>query len=205
MHEAFAFAMKRGFRAYLWLNDDTMLNKDAFLKIFEALENNADEAAIVVGAVKDPVYGEIAYGGGRLTSPVLRPFRYQMVQPNGSPKRVDVMNGNVVWIPGVVAQRLGNLDPIFEHGMGDIDYAMRASKNEIGIVQTPGFVGECPRNSIAGTYQDSRLPLRIRLEKIFSKKGLPWRTWFVMCARHGGAFWPIHFLWPYFKVLINRA
>ncbi len=205
MYEAFGYALEKGFDGYLWLNDDTMLEPEALQVLQSTLACMPENEAIVVGAIKDPVSGQISYGGGRRIAPFLKPFRYIMVEPTGQVESVDVINGNVVWIPDGVARRVGNLDPRFEHGMGDTDYSMRARKLDIRIVQTPSFIGNCPRNSNVGSYKDRQVSLKKRLQLIFAPKGLPWRSWLHICVRHGGILWPIHFCWPYVKLLMNRS
>jgi GT2 family glycosyltransferase len=204
MYTAFQYATGGDYASYLWLNDDTNLYQSAFRSIKACLkEHEATDPPIVVGAIRDPDSGRMSYGGGYRPHPKLRPFHYHLVIPGGKPTPVDVMNGNVVWIPEIVAQRLGNLNPTFEHGMGDIDYSLRARKEQVAIVQSPDFVGECPRNEITGTFEDPHQPLMRRLKHIVSLKGLPWRTWMRMCLSHGGVLAPFLFVWPYLKVLIG--
>lgn len=205
MNRAFDAALQAGFPAYVWLNDDTMLQPDAFTLLLSARDFAAPDDAIVVGAVSDPESGKTTYGGARYVSPLFRPFLCRMVDPGPQPQDVDVVNGNVVLIPDGIARKLGNLDPVFEHGMGDTDYSMRARKLGIRILLTAGYVGVCSRNSLKGTHRDRALPLRQRLQQIFSRKGLPWRSWLTMCWRHGGLLWPVHFLWGYAKVILGRA
>lgn len=205
MNRAFDVALQVGFPAYLWLNDDTMLQPDAFRLLLSGRDFAAPGEAIVVGAVSDPETGKTTYGGARYVSPRLRPFLCAMVDPGTNPQDVDVVNGNVVLIPDGIARKLGNLDPVFEHGMGDTDYSMRARRLGIRILLTAGYVGVCSRNSLKGTHRDKALPLRQRLQQIFSRKGLPWRSWLTMCWRHGGVLWPVHFLWGYTKVILGRA
>lgn len=205
MNSAFATAMQVGFPAYLWLNDDTMLKPDAFSLLLSARDSAASDEAIVVGAISDPVNGRTTYGGARYVSPRIRPFLAMVVHPGPQPQDVDVVNGNLVLVPNGIARKLGNLDPVFEHGMGDTDYSMRARKQGIRILLTAGYVGVCSRNSLKGTYRDRALPLPQRVRKIFSRKGLPWRSWLTMCWRHGGILWPVHFLWGYTKVILGRA
>lgn len=205
MNRAFDAALKVGFPAYLWLNDDTMLQPDAFSLLLLARDFAAPDDAIVVGAISDPETGKTTYGGARYVSPRFRPFLCTMVHPVAQPQDVDVVNGNVVLIPDGIARKLGNLDPVFEHGMGDTDYSMRARKLGIRILQTAGYVGVCSRNSLKGTHRDKALPLPQRVRQIFSRKGLPWRSWLTMCWRHGGILWPVHFLWGYTKVILGRA
>ena len=203
MHHAFACAMSEGFSAYLWINDDTILESGGITKIFEVY-NSVEEEVIVVGAVCDPDTGEMTYGGNRRVDPTFRPFLSVRIEPNGTPQEVDVINGNIVFVPDAIARVLGNLDPIFEHGFGDTDYSMRARKQGLRILQTMSYVGSCSHNSLKGTYKDRMLSMNERMRLIFSRKGLPWRSWLKLCWRHGGALWPIHFFWAYTKIILDR-
>jgi len=205
MNRAFDAALQVDFPAYLLLNDDTMLQPDAISLLLTARDSVAPDEAIVVGAISDPETGTTTYGGARYVSPRFRPFLCTVVHPGPTPLDVDVMNGNVVLVPDGIARRLGNFDPVFEHGMGDTDYSMRARKLGIRILLTAGYVGVCSRNSLKGTHRDRALPLQQRLRQIFSRKGLPWRSWLTMCWRHGGVLWPVHFMWGYAKVILGRA
>ena len=205
MNRAFDAALQVGFPAYVWLNDDTMLQPNAFSLLLSARDFAAPDDAMVVGAVSDPDGTHTTYGGLRDVDPRFRPFLARLVDPADSPQDVDVMNGNVVLIPDGVARKLGNLDPVFEHGMGDFDYSKRARKLGIRVLLTAGYVGACSRNPLTGTHRDKALPLLQRVQQIFSRKGLPWRSWLTMCWRHGGMIWPVHFLWGYAKVILGRA
>lgn len=205
MHAAFACAMQRGHHAYLWLNDDTLLERSALRTLLATLERTSGADAIVVGAVRDPASGRLSYGGSRRVAPRWRPFLARTVEPDGRPAEVDVINGNVVLIPHTVAAGFGNLDPRFEHAMGDTDYALRARRAGITILQTGSFVGDCSRNTTRGTLRDRTAPLRRRLADAVSRKGLPPRSWMTLCRRHGGPLWPLHFAWGYTKVILGRS
>lgn len=204
MNRVFDQAMRDGCPAYLWLNDDTMLEPDAITQILAAY-NSVEEEVMVVGAVRDPDTGKLTYGGNRRVAPWLRPFLYTEVEPNGTPQDVDVVTGNVVFVPDAIARALGNLDPVFEHGMGDTDYSMRARKRGLRILQTAGYVGFCSQNSLKGTHRDNTVGMTQRFRQVLSRKGLPWRSWLTMCWRHGGILWPVHFVWAYAKVILGRA
>jgi len=204
MHLAFERAMQIGFDAYLWLNDDTMLRRQAIQNLLQTKLSESGGEAIVTGAVCDHDTGNSTYGGARYLDPVFRPFLCEVVLPNGLPQEVDVINGNVVLIPNSIARKLGNIDPVFEHGMGDTDYAMRARKLDVKILITADYVGTCSVNGTEGTYRDKNLSLKARISQLFSRKGRPFRSWFVMCWRHGGWLWPIHFIWGYMKIIIGR-
>lgn len=205
MHAAFGEAMRQGHTHYLWLNDDTTLLPAALAELGATSRRARDEDVIVVGAVRDPATGRLSYGGSQRVSPRWRPFLARPVEPAGDPVPVDVINGNVVLVPHAIAQRLGNLDPVFEHAMGDTDYALRARRAGVTILQTGRFVGDCSRNTTRGTLRDRAAPLRQRLADAFSRKGLPLRSWWTLCRRHGGLLWPLHFTWGYTKVFLGRS
>jgi GT2 family glycosyltransferase len=205
MHAAFGEAMRQGHTHYLWLNDDTTLLPDALNELTATSRQARAGDVIVVGAVRDPATGRLSYGGSQRVSPRWRPFLARSVEPSGSPVPVDIINGNVVLVPHALALRLGNLDPVFEHAMGDTDYALRARRAGIAILQTGRFVGDCSRNPTRGTLRDRAAPLRQRLADAFSRKGLPLRSWWTLCRRHGGWLWPVHFTWGYTKVILGRS
>lgn len=204
MHAIFALAMRDGYPAYLWLNDDTMLEPDALDLLLSA--HAGAERRIVVGAVRDAASGTMTYGGMHRVNPRWRPFLYRLVPPDGQqPAPVGVMNGNVVLIPQDVAQTLGNIEHTFEHGMGDIDYALRAARAGCHLLQTAAYVGTCSRNAIGGTHHDRNLPLRQRVRYAFSRKGLPLVSWWLMCRRHGGLLFPVHFVWGYLRIILKQV
>lgn len=205
MHAAFEVALRQRHQQYLWLNDDTMLTAQALRVLMNTLRSQTDDLGnepIVVGAICDPKSSALTYGGGKRPNPILRPFFYQLLAPNGVPQEVDVMNGNVVLIPHSVAQVLGNLDPVFEHGMGDTDYSLRARQIGKRIVLTPEYIGTCGRNPLAGTFHDKSASIVTRIKFALSRKGLPWRSWLAMCQRHGRILWPIHFCWGYIRIVV---
>lgn len=205
MHAVFAAAMEKGHKSYMWLNDDTMLYEDALQVARETVRSELETSGsepIVVGAICDARYGQLTYGGGRRPNPFLRPFFYRLIEPNGFSQEVDVMNGNVVLIPDSVARVVGNLDPTFEHSMGDTDYSLRARRAGKRIVISPAYIGTCNRNSVDGTFFDRRASLPTRLKFALSRKGLPWKSWLAICSRHGNVLWPIHFVWGYIRIIL---
>lgn len=207
MHQAFAQALRDGHDAYLWLNDDTALFPQA-LALLQSAAGQARETygqdAIVVGATCEPQGGALSYGAGRRSSPRWRPFRHEMVPPNGEIQPVHLMNGNCVWIPAAAAARVGNLDPVYEHAMGDTDYALRALQAGVPLVLAADYIGCCARNPVQGSIRDPSLSLRQRWRVAVSRKGLPPRSWWHFCRRHGGPLWPLHFAWGYLHILIGR-
>jgi len=202
MRMAFDAALAHSFDGYLFLNDDTLLKHNALIEILSLHQWRPD--ALIVGAVCDPISGAWTYGGAVQTHPMLRPLRIKPVEPSGTAQVVHVANGNVLFIPGSVAEKVGNLDPAYIHGMGDTDYSLRAKAAGVTMFTTSEFVGECSRNSVRGTYRDFSLAITKRYRHAFSAKGVPVRPWLHFCKGHCGPFWPLHFLWPYIRIAVPK-
>lgn len=205
MHRAFGEAMRIGFDGYLWLNDDTVLEEAALRTLVDcadALGRTRRAPVIVVGSTVDPDTGAHSYGGE--TFPWRwRPLRVAPVAPTDQPQRCESMNGNIALISEAAAACAGNLDPIFEHAMGDTDYALRARRSGVEIWVAPGVLGQCRCNATTGGFNDPTLPLAMRWRLMQERKGLPWRSWLHFARRHGGALWPLHFAWPYLRVAVS--
>lgn len=205
MHKGFGLALARPADHYLWLNDDTHLVPEALpslLRQASELTRSDGAAPILVGATAERDSGRVSYGG-RVARSRLRPFNYHLVYSDSEPVSCQAIEGNCVLIPREVARRVGNLDPVFEHAMGDTDYGLRAQALGVRTYVASGIVGHCSPNPLGGTYFDTSLPLARRWKLIRSRKGLPVRSWRHFCRRHGGPFWPVHFAWPYAKVLLT--
>ena len=205
MRVVFGEALKQDYDFYLWLNDDTILLPDAverLLKTYALLCASGRPNSIVVASVTDPDSGKLSYGGRRRTSRI-HPFKYALVEPGDEPRQCDVMNGNCVLMPRVVAELVGNMSGHYAHSTGDDDYALRARRLGCSVWVAPAYFGTCPRNRVEGTWEDASLPLRDRWNKIQSPKGLPWRHWYHFSREHGGFFWLIFWLMPYARLLLT--
>lgn len=205
MRLAFAEALKYNYDYYLWLNDDTLLEDNALSNLLNAhqtLTQRGYPHSIVVGSVKDPVTGEHTYGG-RVRSQGWFSNTFKPVKPGKEPKECDTMQGNIVLIPNLVAEKVGNLDAAFIHTMGDLDYGLRARKLNCYVWVAPDYVGICSRNSVRGSWADTNLPLTERLQKVFQTKAFPIRAWTVFTRRHSGSFWFIFWTFPYLRALVG--
>jgi GT2 family glycosyltransferase len=205
MNLAFAVALDRPGDVFLWLNDDTFLHRDAVLRLLQTqdlVRSRSQAEALIVGSTRDASTGEHTYGGW-LAEGRLRRFSYRRVWSADAALPCDVMNGNCVLIPRKVAASVGNLDPVFEHAMGDTDYALRSRRAGFAIHVAPGWVGTCSVNATQGSFLDSQLDLRTRWRKMMHRKGLPPRSWLHFTRRHGGAIWPAYFAWPYARLFLS--
>jgi len=205
MHEGFGRALQREADHYLWLNDDTELRVEALSRLIEQqsqLRQIEGKPVILVGATAERGSGRITYGG-RVARSRLRRFSYEIVWDASHPVRCEAIEGNCVLIPRELALSVGNLDPTFEHAMGDTDYGLRAQRAGFSVYVAAGVMGYCSDNASAGTYFDETLPLSARWKHLTGRKGLPLRSWLHFTRRHGGLLWPLYFCWPYVRVVMS--
>jgi GT2 family glycosyltransferase len=204
MHQAVQQALLAGHHQLLWLNDDVLLDRDAVARLLDchnALLRSPAQALIVVGSTRDPAGQGITYGGERRRAG-LNPLSLAPVEPTDQAQALDTFNGNLVLVNRAALALVGNLDPRFEHAMGDTDYGLRANRLGVGCWLAPGSHGVCSHNPAQGTYRDTSLPWRRRWQLIRSRKGLPVQSWWVFTRRHAGYLWPLLFAWPYLRLLL---
>jgi GT2 family glycosyltransferase len=198
MHLAFGEALKQDHEFYLWMNDDTTLFPDALTRLLETSSLFQDEA-IVVASTKDPDTSEWTYGGLRRLDRCRR-LKFTPIQPGTTPVLIEAMNGNCVLFPRQVARILGNLDPVYSHGMGDFDYSLRAQKQGVKVILAPGYYGYCTRNAVSTESKS----FRQRFSRMISRKGLPPKDWAVFSKRYAGPLWPFYWVSPYIRIFFHR-
>ncbi|PAU93169.1 glycosyltransferase [Aliifodinibius salipaludis] len=205
MHKSMAAAMDQGFDLYLWLNDDTILYPDALQNLIAVYRDHEQKnnTGIVVGSLCDPDTGEWTYGASIKTS-YWHPLKFEPIEPGENVKEADNFWGNVVLVPQEIVDRIGNLDNNFDHGGADHDYALRTKKAGYKIWVAPGYVGECPRNPIEGTWKDRSLPFIQRLRKLLSIKNQSLSHRFYFLRKHGGFLFPIIFFTPYVGLVYDH-
>jgi GT2 family glycosyltransferase len=185
------------------LNDDVDLRPGVLAALLDTeatLRAQGEGPLVIVGATADAHTGLTSYGGERRGTGWRR-SRFQHLTPGAEPMACDAMNGNIVLLPRDARARVGDLDPAFEHAMGDTDFALRARALGVGVWLAPGHWGWCSDNPPTGTYLDPALPWPRRWRHMLSRKGLPWRSWLHFTRRHMGLAWPLYFVWPYLKLL----
>lgn len=200
MRLAFGEALKKGYDYYLWLNDDTKLQIHALEAMFHTsklLQDRQVKPAIVVGTTVDAVSEAPTYAG-RKSRGWKRPFYFDLVVAESEPVECDTLNGNCVLIPSEVAKRVGNLDPVFTHGIGDFDYGYRARAAGCSVWVNPGAIGYCTWNQDKHI-QSSKLSERIKA--VLHPKKFPLKVWWIFCWRYGGPLKLIHWLRPYLKAI----
>jgi len=206
MRLAWTVAQTRSYDYLMWLNDDTLLDDDTIERLLATeaqLRKRLGRATIIVGSTRIPG-NEIPSYGGTVRRDWFRPMHFELIQPGPEPVACDTMNGNCVLVPREISLALGNLEPRFVHAMGDIDYGLRAKACGYSVWVMPGYAGTCVNNDLlTGSFKDVTLPLPVRMRKILSPKALPLRSWLVLTRRHAGMLWPLHWAWPYCRVVVT--
>ncbi len=130
---------------YLLLNDDTVLQSDAFETLFSTEDYCRDKfgrEGIVSGITCDPEDpSRVTYGGevfiSRLTC------RRRMLGPSEEPQLCDWTHANILLVPHKVVEEHGILYRGYIHGQADLDYGYRARRRGIPVVVTPKACGSC--------------------------------------------------------------
>lgn len=180
----------------LWLNDDVRLDTGALAALVAChdacvADGGEADAAIIVGATRNPGDGRRSYGGQRRYPH--RPFRFVPVEPADMPQRCDTFQGNIVLVPLPVHRRLGGISPAFAgvQGGADTDFGLRAGQSGIAVIQAAGTHGLCAPNTAPPVWCDPALSRWRRLAALFGPRGLPPRGWLTFARRHGGPVWPL--------------
>lgn len=176
MHKAWAKAAEGDYDFYLWLNDDVILYPNAIDELLECSLLN-EHKAIISGLVEDKYKTEILYGGSGVNK--------RTIQANGRMQEIQFMNGNIVLIPHSVFQTLGNLDARFHHDLGDVDYGLRAKKNNILVLTSRSPIAQGEKNPIS-RLRLNKSNLRKRFKWLYAPLGNPPAINFYFRKRHYG-------------------
>ena len=152
----------RDFDYYLWLNDDTFLFKNVLVEFILASIFHQDKAAFC-GSTFSKEHQKISYGGNSLNG--------RLLVPNGQLQEVYSFNGNVVFIPRDVFQKVGILDQRFPHAIGDFDYGLRIRKAQLKSFILGEYVGTCEGSDKLPIWCSDNIPLRKRIASLYSPLG----------------------------------
>lgn len=178
MYAAWEWASSvRGYDFYLWLNDDTFIYPFCISTLLEESLQYKDKA-IIVGATVDSKSKSKQTYGGRLSNGTFPTLR--------SASEVHHFNGNIVLIPIAVFNKLGNLDPYFQHSKGDFDYGMRALKAGVKMYQAAQVLGECNVHPCLDKWCNPKYALQERWEAMHQPDGMPPHETFYFERKHLG-------------------
>lgn len=177
MYTAWKVALKHQYDFYLWLNDDTVLYPffmEYLISSYEKMKGNC----IVVGLIGN-IFNkeEVIYGGYDSTKRLITESQY--------PKEITYMNGNVVLVPKEVVKKIGIIDSVFHHDLGDVDYGLTAIEHGIKVVTSARIIAlGYPNNYCRVRKWGTTLCKRIK--KLNSPLGSPLNINFYYRKKHFG-------------------
>lgn len=192
MHLAWTNALSKDFDFYLLLNDDVLLLDNSVELLFYD-SSQCNHSAIISGAVSIPDSNIASYGGISISTG-------KLAQPDNTLQPIRNLNGNVVFVPKSVVDKIGILDPFYHHHFGDVDYGMVAHENNVGVFLSTKFVGECPKNPIC-RIRSSRKSLSKRFQILFSPLGTPPSSIYHLFRKHKKTFHGVLFI--VYLIIIN--
>lgn len=176
MYTAWKEAIKSSYNFYLWLNDDIELYPFFLKELMECMTYGQNQC-IVSGLIENFEKTEILYGGSNKDK--------KLIQPNKTPQEITFMNGNVVLIPAYVVNKIGIIDPIFHHDLGDVDYGLTAIENNIKVYTTTRPIAAGYKNDFC-RIRKWNTSLKQRFKKLNSPLGSPISINFYFRKKHFG-------------------
>lgn len=150
------------FSHFLWLNDDTMLHDNAIKELLYC-ESITKGGAIICGVVCSAITNTYTYGG--------KTFEGKDIIPNGDVQYCQILNGNCVLVNKNITDKIGILDPVYPHAIGDHDYGFKTIRGGFSIAITRCFIGNCENNPKLPKWCYSSTPLFDRLNALYSPLG----------------------------------
>ena len=163
---------------FLWLNNDTYIFPNFLNQLLQHSARNGNRSIICAQTCSEidraPTYGA-RNRKGSITS-------YQ-----DGIAQCEIINGNLVLVPKFVFAKVGFLDGMFHHSLGDFDYSLRAAKLGIISYVTEEPLAYCESNPSPWIWCRSDVPLIERIRNLYSPAGgNPPHIHFLYEKRHFG-------------------
>ncbi|MCP9941482.1 glycosyltransferase family 2 protein [Cyanobium sp. ATX 6E8] len=187
-------------------NDDVVFDDNSIDRLLESFyfhSSSLQQPPLIVGATRSSKCGLVTYGGLLPYPYKLYPIGFRQAPISNSPQYVKSLNMNIALIHKSVIDETVFLQPYFRHGGADWEFGLQCYKKRISIIQPAGSFGICDRHppSMRIEYQQK---LFTKLKMAASIKHLPLYPRLRYSFAHGGILWPIWFLVPYIKVVLQH-
>lgn len=189
---------KESYDFCLLFNDDVDFAESAIQALCRK-----EKDVIWVGPTSDEK-GGLSYGGVVKTSG-WRPKTEIVMAEGPEGKNCDTFNANCVLIPWKIFLQLDNIDETYTHSMGDFDYGFSARRKGFAIRVSDTFAGVCPDNPVSASWRNRELPIKERIRRKESAKGLPAKEWFHYLKKNYNVFTAIVYsAIPYIRIVLKR-
>ncbi|MDR6923461.1 MULTISPECIES: glycosyltransferase family 2 protein [Chryseobacterium] len=159
----YAEKSEKKYDGYFWLNNDSYIFPNSLISLINQSEEKNNKA-VISGAFKSAATNRTTYGG-RLKGQTVN------LDPDGTLQKIEWMNGNLVFVPEYVYEKIGMLDSTFWHAIGDYDYGLRAIKQNLEVVLSKDYVGECEDHEKIEACYDKKNSLRKRFKNLYTPLG----------------------------------
>lgn len=146
---------------YLWLNDDVIIRKNGLEILLNDVKKNPN--SIICGAMKSSSTNLLTYGGRNDDGTIVPPSKLNPI--------CKYINGNMVLIHKKIFTKVGILDPVFPHAIGDWEYGLRTIKNGFSCSVSSDFTGFCEPNNTLVTWCNPEASLKERFKSLYSPLG----------------------------------
>lgn len=189
------------FTHVLWLNDDTLVSRQAISVLLQTLDALGGRA-IAIGSCSG-ADGSTSYGGQVSRHPLL-PLHLNLVEPKGDIQFCDSANGNLVLVEFDHFVELGGFPIGYTHLRADLAFAFEARKRGVPVVLAPGTLARCEPNLKYKGYSDLRsMPVKQRFTALNDPKFGPVKEIFKFSFKYGGPLGLLYILSPWFKTFLG--
>ena len=191
----------RNYDYCLMFNDDVQF----YDHCIEYLVSKAEQQeAVWVGPTCDE-QGKLVYSGIVRRSK-WRPKYKHLLAPDENGLPCETLNGNCVLIPWKIFLDVDNMPACYRHNFGDYDYGFSITRKGYRIMVPDQFIGMCKNDTkIENSWQDTSLPIKERLKKKESVKGLAFREYFAYLNRNFNPVTAVVYsLTPYIKIFLGK-
>ena len=205
MRNSWNEALKYEYDGFLLLNDDTFLLNNLFEDLVRTEEYSLkkyNKKGIYIGSTKDKSTGKLTYGGAILTNKLL--LKYEKLLPKNKPQPCDLGNGNIMYVPTEVVNKIGILHNKYQHGVADYDYTLTAKKKNIPVLITPNFCGFCDNDNRNKYEIFNHLTFSKRVDFLYSPTGLSFKDNLLFMKRNFYYRLPFVFITGWLKVIFPK-
>jgi GT2 family glycosyltransferase len=188
---------KQAYDYYLWLNDDVIIFKNGIVTLLENQKQHVN--SVICGVMASKLDNSITYGGRDKESKLIIPN-------NKTPKLCYYINGNFVLIPKSIYKKVGFLDKLFPHAIGDFDYGLRVIDNGFECRISSKIVGFCETNDSLPGWCLPEVSFLKRIRSLYSPLGSSHPYYFFIYEyRHFDIFKALkHFITIHLRLIIPK-
>jgi GT2 family glycosyltransferase len=193
-----ALAQKE-YDVFLLFNDDVVLMDNAVDKLIDTYIKEDKTGTILIGSTLNKELNKLSYGGSVLVNKK-RSGDYVVLPDETKLIPCDLANANILLVDKLTVEKQGIFSDHYVHSIADYDYTLTAKKNGINLLIAPGYYAYC-ENDHGVNWLPGSVPLKKRIEYLYSKKGLTYKEFLHYTYKHFPFSYPGTFIKLWMKTL----